>query len=220
MSERTLDWESAYGQSTATPWSIGEPQPAFADLIARRVIRGGVLDAGCGEGALSLALAAQGISVVGLDSSRVALARARARADELGLTNATFAQADVTDFHGYDEQFNTVVDCGLLHALPVERRQAYIHCIHRAAAPGAGLFILAFSTEAFGSNPGPGPNGFTHGSLVETVATRWAVDDVHPATLVANDTHEVADSRPHETRDRDSAGRLQMPGFFMTAHKD
>lgn len=44
-------------------------------------------------------------------------------ARNLALTSAQFAKADVTDFGGYDGQFNSVMDSGLLHALPVEHRQ-------------------------------------------------------------------------------------------------
>lgn len=56
------------GEGVRPPWSIGEPQPELAALIEQGKFRGDVLDAGCGEGAISLALAERGHSTVGLDA--------------------------------------------------------------------------------------------------------------------------------------------------------
>lgn len=59
-----LEFESAYrgesvafGEGVRPPWSIGEPQPELAALIVQGKFRGDVLDVGCGEAAISLALA-------------------------------------------------------------------------------------------------------------------------------------------------------------------
>lgn len=219
MTEPRMDWDSAYQRDVPPPWSIGVPQPELGALIGQGRVRGEVLDAGCGEAALSLALAEQGYSVVGLDASATAVAAASASAAARGLTTARFAQADVTDFGGYDGRFDTVMDSGLLHALPAERRQAYVRAIHRAAAPGAALFILAFARRAFGGD-GPGPAGFTAEELNDTVSTLWSVDEVRPAKLYANDVQlPDAPAQTHEV-ERDIAGRLVFPGFLLVAHKD
>ena len=53
-------------------------------------------------------------------------------------------------FGGYDGRFSTILDSGLLHALPPEKRQDYLQSIFRAAAPGAALHILAFAAGALG----------------------------------------------------------------------
>ncbi|MES3636401.1 class I SAM-dependent methyltransferase [Mycobacterium intracellulare] len=219
MTQPRMDWDSAYQQNTPPPWSIGAPQPELAALIEQGKVRSEVLDAGCGHAALSLALAAQGYQVVGLDASETAVVAARAAAAVRGLDSAAFAQADITDFDGYDGRFNTVMDSGLLHALPVDRRQEYVRCIHRAAAPGAGLFILAFAKEAFGADTA-GPNGFAAEELRDTVATLWTVDDVRPAILYANDTSVAGGQNPAGDVTRDDAGRLMMPGFLLSAHKE
>ena len=75
-----MDWDSAYRQEVRPPWSIGTPQPELAALIDQGKVRGEVLDAGCGEAELALALAEQGYSVVGLDGSATAVAAATATA--------------------------------------------------------------------------------------------------------------------------------------------
>ncbi|MGV0791372.1 class I SAM-dependent methyltransferase [Mycolicibacterium sp. XJ1819] len=218
MTEPHMDWDDAYQQDTPPPWSIGAPQPELAAVIEQGKVRSEVLDAGCGHAALSLALAARGFRVVGLDASPTAVAAATASAEKRGLDSATFAHADITDFGGYDGRFNTVMDSGCLHSLPVERRQAYVEAVHRAAAPGAALFILAFAERPFGDDR-PGPNGFTADDLRDTVATRWAVDGVRPATLYGKDLQVSDDTAALPDVQRTADGLLIMPGFLLSAHK-
>lgn len=115
-----LEFESAYRGETAVfgagvrpPWSIGEPQPEIAVLIEQGKIHGDVLDAGCGEAALSLHLGERGYTTVGLDLSPTAIDLARAEAARRGLTNATFEVADISSFTGYDGRFGTILDSTL-----------------------------------------------------------------------------------------------------------
>jgi len=122
-----LDWDSAYREEGEfegpPPWNIGEPQPELAALMAAGKFRSDVLDAGCGFAELSLALAAQGHTVVGVDLTPTAIAAATKAAAERGLAGASFVQADITTFAGYDGKFSTVVDSTLFHSLPVEGRE-------------------------------------------------------------------------------------------------
>src|ERR1700733_15039255 len=107
------------GLGTRPPWSIGEPQPELAALIEQGKFHGDVLDVGCGEAAISLHLAEQGYTTVGLDLSPTAIDLARREADKRGLTNVSFAVADISDFTsfpaGSDGRFGTVVDSTLFH---------------------------------------------------------------------------------------------------------
>ena len=114
------------------PWSIGEPQPELDVLIEQGKFHGDVLDAGCGEAAISLHLAERGFTTVGLDQSPTAIELATAEAAKRGLTNATFAVADISDFGGYDGRFGTIVDSTLFHSIPVEAREGYQQSIVRA----------------------------------------------------------------------------------------
>jgi 2-polyprenyl-3-methyl-5-hydroxy-6-metoxy-1,4-benzoquinol methylase len=125
-------FESAYrgeapemGRGNRPPWSIGEPQPEIAGLIDAGKFHGHVLDAGCGEAAVSLYLAERGFTTVGLDQSRTAIALARQEAAKRGLTNATFDVADISAFTGYDGRFGTIVDSTLFHSMPSELRDGY-----------------------------------------------------------------------------------------------
>ncbi|WKG03845.1 methyltransferase domain-containing protein [Mycolicibacterium sp. HK-90] len=199
-----IDWDDAYRQQQTPAWNIGEPQPEYAAILdADGVVRGEVLDAGCGHAELALALAARGHTVVGLDLSPTAVAAATAAARDRGLRNATFAAADISSFTGNDGRFSTIFDSGLLHALPAELRDGYLQSVHRAAAPGARLYILAFGAGAFADHDGPGPTQFTEDQLREVVSRHWQVDEIRPAQLYA--------ALPE--------GRTQMPGFLVTATK-
>lgn len=213
MTQPSRDWDAAYRQEAPPPWSIGMPQPELAALIEQGKIRGDVLDAGCGHAALSLALAARGQTVVGLDASATAVEAAAAAAAERGLTTATFAQADITTFGGYDGRFSTILDSGLFHALPPERRADYMQSIFRAAAPGAALYILAFAAGALG-HAGDGPRGFTEAELRDAVGELWRVDDLRPAKVYGS----ARGGAPPNT-ELDDEGHFMAPGFLLSAHK-
>lgn len=215
MTGPSMDWDTAYRQETPPPWSIGRPQPELAALIDGGKIRSDVLDAGCGHAALALALAERGYTVVGLDTSATAIEAASVAAAERGLTTATFAQADVTEFRGYDDRFSTVLDSGLLHALPPGRRQDYLQSIFRAAAPGAALYILAFATGALGDAAHGGPRGFAEAELRDAVSALWHVDDLRPAKVYGNASPDF----PLAHLEHDGEGHFLAPGYLVSAHK-
>ncbi len=218
MTGPSMDWDAAYRQETPPPWSIGRPQPELAVLIDEGKVRSDVLDAGCGHAALSLTLAERGYTVVGLDSSATAIEAAAVAAAERGLTTATFAQADVTNFRGYDGRFSTILDSGLFHALPPEKRQDYLQSILRAAAPGAALYILAFAAGALGdADHGGAPRGFAEAELRDAVSVLWRVDDLRPAKVYGNAL--ASSDGPLAHLERDDEGHFLAPGFLLTAHK-
>ncbi|MGZ4513335.1 MAG: class I SAM-dependent methyltransferase [Mycobacterium sp.] len=218
MTGPTMDWDAAYRQETPPPWSIGRPQPELAVLIDEGKVRSDVLDAGCGHAALSLTLAERDYTVVGLDSSATAIEAAAVAAAERGLTTATFAQADVTNFRGYDGRFSTILDSGLFHALPPEKRQDYLQSILRAAAPGAALYILAFAAGVLGdADHGGAPRGFAEAELRDAVSVLWRVDDLRPAKVYGNAL--ASSDGPLAHLERDDEGHFLAPGFLLTAHK-
>ena len=218
-----MDWDSAYrGQAEfegPPPWNIGEPQPELAALMAAGKFRSDVLDAGCGFAELSLALATAGYTVVGIDLTPTAVAAATKAAKERGLTTASFEQADITSFTGYDDRFSTVVDSTLFHSLPVEARDDYLRSVHRAAAPGAHYYVLVFAKGAFPAEMEQGPNQVDEDELRAAVSKHWEIDDIQPAFIHAN-LHPIPGA-PFEfpPHDRDEKGRMKLPAYLLTAHK-
>lgn len=218
-----MDWDSAYrGESTfqgAPPWNIGEPQPELAALIAAGKVTGEVLDAGCGYAELSLALAADGYTVVGIELTPTAVAAARRAALDRDLPNATFVQDDITTFTGFDGRFDTIIDSTLFHSLPVEGREGYQRSIHRAAAPGARYYVLVFAKGAFPAELQEKPNEVDEAELRAAVGRYWEIDEIRPAFIHANmpsGQNAPFQLPPH---DRDEKGRMKMPAFLLSAHR-
>lgn len=201
------------------PWSIGEPQPEIAALIDAGRFHGDVLDAGCGEAAVSLYLAERGFTTVGLDQSPTAIALAREEAAERGLANASFDVADISALTGYDGRFGTIVDSTLFHSMPVELREGYQQSMVRAAAPGASYFVLVFDRDGM---PAEGPaNPVTEDELGEVISKYWLVDEIRPARIHANVPENfLADFEGFAGADiRDEAnGRKSVRAWLLSAH--
>lgn len=218
-----MDWDSVYREQGPfegpPPWNIGEPQPELAALIAAGTIRSEVLDAGCGYAELSLALAAAGYTVVGIDLTAPAVAAANRAAQERGLTTASFVQADITSFSGYDGRFNTIIDSTLFHSLPVEGRDGYLRSIHRAAAPGARYYVLVFAKGAFPPEAEAKPNEVDEDELRAAVRKYWEIDDVRPAFIHANMPQVPGVTVEVPPHDLDDKGRMKLPAYLLSAHK-
>jgi SAM-dependent methyltransferase len=163
------------------PWDIGRPQPAFADIAQAGLIRGRVLDAGCGTGEHTLMAAALGLDATGVDLAPTALEAARRKARDLGLA-ARFLRHDARNLAGLGESFDTVLDCGLFHILGDDDRAAYTRGLRTATRPGGRFFLLCFSDS------GPA-NRWAHvrrvsmDEIIASFADGWQVASIEPATL-------------------------------------
>ncbi len=215
-----FEFESAYrgestqlGEGARPPWSIGVPQPELAALIEAGKFHGDVLDVGCGEAAISLALAERGHTTVGLDLSPTAIELARREAQQRGLTNANFEVADISSFTGYDGRFGTIVDSTLFHSIPVEAREGYQRSISRAAAPGASYYALVFDKAAVPEGP---INAVTADELRDAVSEYWVVDEIRTARLYAKLPDGIA-GMPGFVGVRDEPGGLQSVGAWLLA---
>jgi 2-heptyl-1-hydroxyquinolin-4(1H)-one methyltransferase len=216
-----FQFEAAYrgesaqlGEGVRPPWSIGAPQPELAALIEQGKFHGDVLDVGCGEAAISLALAERGHNTVGLDLSPTAIDLARREAATRGLTNVTFEVADISSFTGYDGRFGTIVDSTLFHSIPVEAREGYQQSISRAAAPGASYFALVFDRAAVPEGP---INAVTADELRDAVSKYWVVDKIRPARLYAALRDNAPDMPFVEARE-ESDGLKSVDGWLLIAH--
>src|SRR5215468_12230940 len=118
--------------ATPDPWNIARSR--FRDRVLRRCLKQFirdryVLELGCGEGHLTQAVFGKARSVVGVDISDVAIARAQS----LELSNARFECADLLQisYEGYE-----VI--------------AAIECIHYLSHPEQGAFLAKVAREHAG----------------------------------------------------------------------
>ncbi|MGI9263912.1 MAG: class I SAM-dependent methyltransferase, partial [Gammaproteobacteria bacterium] len=100
---------------------------------------GTALDIGCGGGTDSIFLASQGWDVSSLDFMPKALEYTQQRAAAAGVS-VTPVEADITDWEP-PQQYDLVLDHGLLHNMDPERYSAYRECVLKALKPD-GEFVL------------------------------------------------------------------------------
>jgi cyclopropane fatty-acyl-phospholipid synthase-like methyltransferase len=164
------------------PWDIGRPQAAFVALADAGLIRGRVLDAGCGTGEHVLMCAALGLDATGVDLAQVALRAAQEKARARGLT-ARFIRQDARHLSELGEIFDTVLDCGLFH-LPLfteEDRAGYVASLRSVLGQGGRYFMLCFSDREPGST---GPLRLTQDQIRTAFADGgWQIDSIDPATI-------------------------------------
>jgi trans-aconitate methyltransferase len=91
-----------------------------------------ILDAGCGDGALTEQLAASGSHVLGVDSAPTMVAAARAR----GLEVEEISLCDLP----WSARFDAVFSNAALHWIPLASQPRALAAIHRALSPG-GRFV-------------------------------------------------------------------------------
>lgn len=142
-SQPDVDFDAAYRE--LPPWEIDRPQPVIASLAAAGTLAGPVLDVGCGTGENALELARHGLEVVGVDSSRVAIERARAKAEE-GSLDVEFLEVSAHDLTSLDRRFATVLDSALLHVIPDKSR--YADQLASMVEPGGLVILLEISDRA------------------------------------------------------------------------
>jgi len=146
-------WDASYHDGPA-PWDIGGPQPAIVRLASEGGFAGAVLDAGCGTGENALHLASMGLSVLGVDVAKTALAIARQKADERGI-EVEFAAADALHLEGLQRRFETVLDCGLFHTFDGDERRTYVESLASVTEHDGTLYVWCFRDD--GPDTGPHP---------------------------------------------------------------
>lgn len=171
--EATSDWN-------------GGPQPAFVALARRGLVKGPILEAGCGTGENALALAAWG-KVVGVDSSAAAILAARRNAQERGIP-ALFLQRDVTQHMALRYRFQTVIDTGLFHGLDGPGRTRYVQQLARLVVPGGHVHLLCFNQ---GNDPQVDNLGARPNELPLALGGQFTLTTVRPErVMLPSTTHD------------------------------
>ena len=124
-------------------YDLVAPEPDDLDFYLSLAQRhaGSVLDWGVGSGRVALALAAAGVSVVGVDESAAMLARARERAAAQGL-DVTLIAGDVATF-ACEQRFGLIICAAdtFLHLTTPERQLAALQRGRAQLAEGGRLVL-------------------------------------------------------------------------------
>jgi SAM-dependent methyltransferase len=171
---------------TSPPWDTKAPKENVVGWQAAGLIRGEVLDIGCGLGDNAVYLAEQGHSVTGLDISPTALITAERRASDAGV-DIRFAVADATKLDGYADAFDTVIDSGMFHCLDDDGKRSYAAAVHRATRSGAALLLSCFSDANAQDDEWPRPM-VSEETLHETLGgAGWEITSLEPMTVRRTD---------------------------------
>ena len=110
-------WTSLSVGEVARQWQQSRRSQEIEGHLGGRRIR--ILIAGCGTGveALSYAAIFPQAEVLAIDLSRNSLAYAMGKAQELGIENVQFRQADILKLDGCGERVEYIVSSGVLHHL-------------------------------------------------------------------------------------------------------
>jgi cyclopropane fatty-acyl-phospholipid synthase-like methyltransferase len=132
------------------PWDTGRSLPAIVRLAEAGLIRGSVLDMGCGTGENVLHVAARGHDCWGIDFIPVAIERAKAKSVQRGI-DATFVVGNALELGKLGRQFDTVIDCELFHTFTNEERPTYVRSLAEVLRSGGSLFLMCLSDEQPGT---------------------------------------------------------------------
>lgn len=175
-------------RSSTPPWVIGEPQPAIVQLERAGLIRGKVLDVGCGTGEHTIMLTRLGYDVLGIDFAPQAVEQARRNAEAEGV-DAPLEVADAMNL-GDSPLYDTIVDSALFHIFDDADRPKYVASLHGACLPGGVVHILALSDAGRGFGPEVSEEvireAFADGWVLEALDTttyRGVVQEVHAEVL-------------------------------------
>lgn len=134
---------------------------------------GRVLDLGCGSGTHTVALAARGWQVTGINIIPEALDRAYKRADQAGV-EVRLIHGDVMALcaAGADDDFRLVLDFGTVHGMLETQRWTVGREVCTVTAPDASLLMLAFAP----GSRGPLPRGMSRADI-EAAYPGWSIVD-------------------------------------------
>jgi 2-polyprenyl-3-methyl-5-hydroxy-6-metoxy-1,4-benzoquinol methylase len=120
----------------------------IAEVLLRKPLRDmRILDIGCLEGGITLAIGAAGGPVVGIDVREANLAKANFARDVLGLFNIEFVQADMLKLLDYNlGSFDLIICAGTLYHIDAPAILPFLRSL-RQSCSGIVIFDTHFAVE-------------------------------------------------------------------------
>jgi SAM-dependent methyltransferase len=158
--------EDEYTSGRYRWWHLSRTPPELLEALADGWIAppARVLDLGCGLGVELAALAGRGFQAIGIDTSPVAVERARRAHPEV-----EFVVGDVLELPFEDESFDVIIDRGCFHTLAGADRPRYEREAWRVLRPGGHFLLRAFRASGAGERNDMSPG------VVRRHFARWAI---------------------------------------------
>jgi len=151
-----------------TPWDIGKPDFNLIRVVNTTPIRPcKALDIGCGTGDNTIWLSQQNFQVIGIDTSEIAIEKAREKALKANV-KSKFDGVDFITSHIEGAPFGFVFDRGCFHSLnSEEERKVFAENVSKhLEKDGLWLSIIGNADE---QRQGPGPPQRTARDIVNSV---------------------------------------------------
>jgi len=161
-------------KSGDSPWDVGQPDFNLIEVVTKKpILSCKVLDIGCGTGDNSIWLARNCFQVVGIDTSELALERAKERASKANV-ECNFRPVDFLKDKIEAAPFGFVFDRGCFHSFSSEsdRRSFAQHVATHLEEGGLWLTIVGNADE---HRQGPGPPQRTAADIVLAVEPYFEV---------------------------------------------
>jgi len=155
-------------RSGNTPWDIGRPDSNLIQTVNALPVKPcNALDIGCGTGDNAIWLSQQGFQVAGIDSSEVAVEKAREKASKAN-AQCAFRVADILKGRVEGAPFGFVFDRGFFHTLGSDKeREAFAEKVKdHLGKEGLWLSLLGNADE---QRNGPGPPQRSARNIVNAV---------------------------------------------------
>lgn len=172
-------WDQRY-RDGALPWDSGLVSPVLIATIDALGLQGGdALELGCGTGTNAIWLARRGFRTTAVDMAPRAIDMARDKSRAAGVTEITFAVADVLD-GGLPVAPGSVTfafDRGCLHSVAEADRPAFVRHVAGALRPDGWWLLLSGNADQPRGDE-PGPPQLTAAALVGAVEPHFAIHDL------------------------------------------
>lgn len=148
-----VDWDSFYAKrNMKAPFLLNNtlPDKAITEFIKTHCIKTAV-EFGCGEGRNAIYLAKNGIDVLAIDSSDVAIKNAKKNAGSFQ-KNIKFTACDFLSVDYANKTFDLAIDSGMFHHLAPHKRLQYRDLLKTVMKENGFFILLCFAADAGGAD--------------------------------------------------------------------
>jgi len=149
----TGDWEKLYATSDVAtlPWYSPDLDTDIERALKTHRLRGArILDLGTGPATQAMNLAKRGFDALATDISSSAIRKAKAAAKAAGLS-IEFRVDNVVASKLETNLVDAIMDRGVFHVLPKDKRPIYVQTVHRVLRPDGWIFLKCFSDKEPGT---------------------------------------------------------------------